>query len=157
LPYYEVIYEDGSHSIAQYDDDDEALSAINAHVERAKQGIPGTAANSTPRVDLDIATLPVEQQRWPAQRVAKVYVYDEHPADYADHASTLSADVAKKTVADLVAKLQDSNGVVGVADLANALMATMQPRKPEEELASAHDSTYKMKESRELALEGGVE
>lgn len=63
--YYEVIYEDGSHSVASYENDEEALSAVQEHHDRAKDG--GAAQEGSSR---------------PAARVAKVFAYDEHPGTY---------------------------------------------------------------------------
>jgi hypothetical protein len=157
MPFYEIIYESGEHSIAFYENDDEAQSAIGAHVGRAKAGEPGSP-QSTARTDLtpEESPIPVSQQRWAAQRVAKVLVYDEHPADYAEQASNISAEVAQKTAADCINEVKDTNGVVNIQQLAAALLETTAPRMLDDE-TGAHESNYKMKETKELKLKGGAE
>lgn len=141
--YYEVIYESGAHSVAEYADDDEALSAINAHVERAKAGEPATASSTT-RTDVE----PGPTTTWPAERVVKVLVYDRHPDDYSSDANNVTADVANKTVADIAKGLADKNGVVSMQELAVAVAQSTNPRVD----SKPHETNYKMKEVRELEL-----
>ena len=143
MAYYEIIYENGEHSIANYDSDEEALSAINEHVRRAKAGESGTP-QSTPRND--VPETPAANATWAAQRVVKVLKYDQHPADYADSANALSVEVAEKTVAALAKEIADDNGIVNMQELAIAVSNSTSPSVD----SKPHDSNYKMKETGEL-------
>ena len=62
--YYELIYENGEVSVANYDTDDAALAAIEEQHNRAKTG-----GKNGP-------------QGGPASRIARVFVYATHPGDY---------------------------------------------------------------------------
>jgi hypothetical protein len=141
--YYEIIYENGEHSIAQYDNDEEALSAINAHVERAMTGVPGTPQSSLRN---DLTEMPANlNATWAAQRVVKVLKYDDHPADYSETANNLTADVAKKQLADLIDEVS-VDGVVNMQELAVAVSTSTSPRVD----SKPHESNYKMQETGEL-------
>jgi hypothetical protein len=142
--YYEIIYENGEHSIAEYENDGEAELAIGAHVDRAKAGLPGTP-DSLPRTDVP-ENLPVHQQTWAAQRVVKVLKYDEHPYDYGSTASNLTKEVASKTVDDCIKEVADENGIVDLKQLCAAILETTEPRLD----SGPHESNYKMKEVGEL-------
>lgn len=136
--YYEIIYENGEHSVAFYDSDEEAKSAIKAHVERAMSGVPATPA-STPRTDV---TDYIPNATWAAQRVVKVLKYDEHPQDYGVKASNLTKEVASKTLEGCIKEVADTNGVVNVQELAAALLETTAPRVN----SGPHESNYKAEE-----------
>lgn len=145
MPYYEIIYEDGSHSVANYEDDDECMKAITAHHERAKAGEKGTA-QSTPRFDLSPDDLALAGAReWPAVRIKRVLVYDNHPADYATGGEVPTQDAIK--IAQQSAKAREADGTVPVFSMAADLTELVQPTTVKEH---PHDSFYKMKESREL-------
>lgn len=90
--YYEVIYEDGSHSVACYDDDEEALAAVEAHHARA---VAGESA--------------MEGVDRPAGRVVKLFAYDEHPADYRG-----DIDVSKLsgTAEEMILQMRESESPV---------------------------------------------
>ena len=96
MPFYETVYETGRVSVACYADDAEAQSAIGEHDRRARAGEIGG---------------PVGQ---PAERIAAVYVYNEHPDDYG---KTVSMDVAKKEVEAVIKAVADENGVVDMEQL----------------------------------------
>jgi hypothetical protein len=122
--YYEVIYETGAHSIASYDDDEQALSALNAHQERAKAGMPALAGSDVP-----------------AERIARVLVYDHHPADY-----NLGQQVPAEQLTEAINSLAQ-DGLVNVPEAAAAVRNSTSPFVNAE---GAHDSTYAMPSSREL-------
>jgi hypothetical protein len=124
--YYEVIYETGAHSIASYDDDEQALSALNAHQERAKAGLPALAGSDVP-----------------AERIARVLVYDHHPADY-----NLGQQVPAQDLANTLANMTDADGLVNVPEVAAAVRNSTSPFVAQE---GAHDSSYAMPSSRELS------
>lgn len=129
MAFYEVVYETGSNSVAQYDSDEEATSAAEAQHTRAKSGLPGGPTGHA------------------AERVVAVLKYDKHPATFGEDQS-FSADVATKTVSDLITALTDDNGVVSKTELAAAILNTSEAvteKKPGE-------SIYKMKEKASLDL-----
>ena len=138
MPFYEIAYETGRKSVACYADDAEAYRAIEEQDRRAREG-----ASAGP-------------QGGPAERVAKVYKYSEHPNEY-NAAQTASADVVEKEVAGLVKAMKDSNGVVNIDQLALEVRGLSHPMTAPEH---AHDSQFKMKEDAsytldELAKAGG--
>jgi hypothetical protein len=145
--FYEIIYETGDKSVAEYANDEEAMSAINAHVLKAKSGESATPM-STDRYDLG-PDAPVGNSQWPASRVVKVLVYKKHPYDYIHSASAVSAEVAKKVCSECINDIVDEDGVVSIPDLVAALTDTTRPLV---DGAGAHESAYKMKEDRELAV-----
>lgn len=63
MPFYEVIYETGAYSVAEYADEKEALGALKSHHTRATNGEVGGPPGH------------------PAERIVKVFVYDQHPYD----------------------------------------------------------------------------
>lgn len=152
MAYYELIYESGEHSIAYYEDDAEALDAIGAHINRAKTGVPGSAANSTPRNDLDPndVQLPVQQQVFPAIRIVRALVYEEHPSDF--DATNVSSDVAKSMVTDAIKEVAVKS-VVNLQELAMVLIRSTDTRLSD---TAPHESNFKAKEDRELDLKGVV-
>ena len=128
--YYETVYETGRMSVACYEDDAEAKSAIEAHHRRALNGEPGG---------------PLGQ---PAERIAAVYVYDEHPNEY-NPDQTLSADVASKEVEALIRATKDKNGVVSIDQLALDVRGLSHPMVTD---GDTFDSFFKMKEKKKLDL-----
>ena len=134
-PFYEVVFETGSNSVAFYETDEEALAANQVQHDRARNGMPGGPTGH------------------PAERVVDILKYDKHPADFgADQA--FSADVALKTTQELIKEYTDDNGVVSKTELAAAILRTsdavrqLDERKPGE-------SIYKMKEKASLDLPWG--
>jgi hypothetical protein len=133
MPFYEVTFETGRSSVANYENDEQALLACREHHRRAIAGedggqLPGIAA----------------------ERVKTIRVYDKHPNDY-NPEQTMSADVLEKEVKELVKSLKDENGVVDVARLSTAVGALTHPGVTEK--SSPFDSNFKMQETKELALE----
>jgi hypothetical protein len=138
MSYYEILFETGAMSVMNAEDDAEVLGFVEEQDRRARNGLPGG---------------PIGQ---PAERIAKVYKYDEHPDDY-NTEMTASKDVLKKEVAALVDKLADDNGVVAIDALADGVRAISHPMKPERE--NVFDSMYKMESTGEVdlsSLEGGA-
>ena len=131
MPFYEIVYETGRMSVAEYADDAEAQSAIKNHHDRAVSGQIGG---------------PVGQ---PAERIAAVYVYDKHPNEF-NPAQTASADVVKKEVAALVDSMKDENGVVAVDLLAMEVRGLSHPMDMSRK---GFASFYRMKENKSLKLD----
>lgn len=94
MPTYEVIYETGNHSLADYTNDVEALSTLKAHHDRATKGEEGG---------------PSEHK---AERIVKVLVYDSHPVDF----------VPPVYVASSVEGLPVNEALASLAELASPLV-----------------------------------
>lgn len=142
MPFYEIIYETGSKSVAEYESDDEAFRAIKEHHERAKKGEPGRGM-STPRHDLEPGAAQVMD--YPAERVSKVLVYDVHPASLNED-QTMSADVAKKELEGVI-KGATKNSVVNLMEVSGAIRDLSYPLVAD---VGTQDSMYKMEAAREL-------
>lgn len=125
MPYYEVIYETGDYSVAFYEDDAEALYAVQAHHERAIAGQPGGPTGA------------------PAARVVKVLVYSEHPDDY-DPTDDMTADEISAAAA---AASEATEGDVQV--VAAHVRSLSSPLAQKE---APHDSAYVAKEDKNLEL-----
>jgi hypothetical protein len=115
MPFYETVYETGRMSVAEYQDDDEAKSAIGEHHRRAVMGEVGG---------------PIGQ---PAERIVAVFVYGEHPNEY-NPDQTMSADVLEKELAALVKKVKDKNGVVAVDQFVTEVRDLTYPMVPTDDL-----------------------
>ena len=128
MPVYEIIWESGEHSLANYEDDDEMTRAVIAQHDRAKNGELGGPAGG------------------PASRAAKVFKYKSDPAEISD---SLSADEVKAQLSEAVDTLADENGVTYLPDLvgivANIRSATVQ--------SGPHDSNYKMDSDKEFGID----
>lgn len=124
MPFAELIFETGNKSVAYYETEEEMLSAVKAHHDRALAGQPAIA--DVPNV--------------PAERVVKVEVYgDTHPDDYN---KTVSAEVAEKAVKEAIKAVTDENGVLAITELAGAIRDSATPLVTEPE--GPHDSMYRM-------------
>jgi hypothetical protein len=146
LPFYEIIYETGNKSVAEYADDEEAISATQAHHERAIKGLPGRG-KSTPRADLGDGAPQVMD--YPAERISKVLRYEKHPASLNED-MTMSADVARSEFENMigdskVVNLMELSGKL--RDLANPLTVAAQNGEHDR-----HASQFKMKEDGEVEL-----
>lgn len=130
--FYELVYETGRMSVARYENDEEAKTAIGEHHRRAVEGIPGG---------------PLGQ---PAERIREVYVYDEHPNEY-NSDQTMSADVAEKEIAALIKETKDENGVVNIDQLTLHVRGLSHPMVDTGH-REAFDSAFKMKEKKKLDL-----
>lgn len=141
MPFYEVAYETGRVSVAFYENDAEAESALKAHNDRAKGGLAGGPVHSHPQGVTG-------EPNWPAERIAAVYKYDKHPNEF-NAAQTMSADLLEKEVAGLIKRLSDDNGVVLIDQLAVEVRGLSHPIKSR---AEAHDSVFRMKETEAMQL-----
>lgn len=129
--FYEITYETGRCSVAQYDSDDEAKSALAEHHKRATEGTAGG---------------PLGQ---PAERIKVVRVYKKHPNEF-NPEQTMSADVLKSELGALVDAMADDNGVVNVASLAVEVRALTHPMAAKE---TSFDSEFRMAEDKVLKLD----
>lgn len=146
MPFYEVVYETGRMSVAFYETDEEAASALGEQQRRAVTGELG-GPNAGHPAGLE------GEPTWAAERIAKVYVYDKHPNEF-NPEQTMSADVLAKQTSALVKSLADENGVVAVDQVAVAIRGLSHPMVDSRE--TAFDSMFKMEEDREFALEGSA-
>lgn len=129
--YYEIVYETGEMSVANYDNEAQALSALAEQQRRAVNG------------------LEAGPQGGPANRIARVFEYAAHPGSLNEDGG-LSADVLNSELKDLVKEYTDKNGVVNVLVFAEAVAGLVHPMTAGE--VSPHDSKFKMTEARELDL-----
>jgi hypothetical protein len=121
MPFYEVIFETGTRSVAQYADDEEMLGAVGAQHSRATSGQSGGPPGH------------------PAERVTKVEKYETHPNDL-NLDQVMSADVMK---AELDQAVQDSSeeGSVSVPAMVIAVRGLTSPLVDE---PGPQESQYKM-------------
>lgn len=132
--HYEVIYEDGSHSIANYDTTDDMLRAVTEHHRRAKSGEPALpAGQSMVRSDVTDAGNPLVEV--PAVRVKRVLRYEDHPAN---------RDGFKELTKGKVTELLEQSK--SVPELVAALREFDNPTVE----SGAHESNYKMEEVEEF-------
>jgi hypothetical protein len=126
--FVEIIYETGAKSVAQYDTEDEALAAIEAHHNRAVSGEPGGPYGGV------------------AERVKKVLIYNEHPGDL--NSSGLLPVEEVKT--ELLAALDELSmgGQISNMELAAKIRALSDSHVANPQ--TAHDSQYKMQQTGEL-------
>jgi len=120
MQYYEVIFEDGSHSIMSGESDDAVIAALDDQHTRATNGEAGGPSGQ------------------PAARIKKVLRYDVHPQDLNED-QTVSVEVAQKTVTEAL-KAYSGTKVVPVHELA----ATIRELSSPIEYSGPHDSNYKM-------------
>lgn len=132
VPYFEVLYENGEHSIAEYEDENEAVSAVTAHHERAVKGEPAM-------LDTGDSRMP------PAVRVVKVLMYDAHPADWMVE-QTASAD----EIIARVKELTKGEDVVFVPDAVSHLRSMTNAFK--DDPGGNADSNYRAEPVKELKL-----
>lgn len=126
MPYYEVVYEDDSVSVANYANDEEATSAILEQHDRAKTGRKNGPQEAN------------------ATRIAKVFVYPTHPGDYGTEGG-LSTDEVKTSINAMLEGVE----AVDVQQLATRVSALNHPMVAN---AAVHESKYKMESERELEL-----
>lgn len=131
MPYYELIYEDGSFSLANYADDDEALSAAGAHHERATKGEPALLSDTDGRVR--------------ASRIVKVIRYEESPGELVE-SQLLPEDQVKSELESLLAEAT-KNGVTDLRELSARIRDLSNPLVASE----PHESNYKA-DGKELEL-----
>ena len=125
--YAEVIYETGAKSVAQYDSEEEAKTALEAHHNRALSGEAGGPYQG------------------PAERIKRVLIYDQHPASL-NEGGLISSDDAKAKVNELIDAMA-MGGEVSVMELAAQVRELSNPHAA---IESPFDSQYKMQEKGEL-------
>lgn len=121
--FYEVIYENGEVSVAEYATDEEALKAVTEQHNRAKAGLKNGP------------------QEAPASRITRVLVYPNHPGSYSG--GGLAADEVQSAIKDMLKGVD----VVDVQQLGVAVSSLNHPMKDAE---NPHDSRFKQTEEREL-------
>lgn len=127
--FYEIIYETGRNSIANYNDDDEARAAVGEHHRRAIHGELAQMSN---------------EQMGPAERVVKVLKYNEHPADYGA-SQAVSIDEVRAAVDEALDK-HAVGDMVSVPEVAASIRDITRPTVE----SGPHESNYKMSEVAEL-------
>ena len=127
MPYFEIIYETGTHSVACYDDENEAIQAVTAQHERATGGSEGGPTGH------------------PAERVTAVLMYEEHPADYGAE-QTSSGDELTKALKDQIGK----DPVVSSPEVLANLRELNSPLVPGAE--TSQETMYKAPELKTLDL-----
>lgn len=137
MPFYEIIYETGAHSLASYDTDAEAAAAADSHNSRAVTGQP----SGSDYITYSEAGDPIATKAPPAERVVKVLKYEEHPAEY-NIAQTLSKEDAVKEVKKAIDNLTVADQV-SAPELAGAIRDLTTPLIPD---SGPHESNYKMAE-----------
>lgn len=145
MPFYEIIYETGNRSVIQADDDEQALSGIKAHHQRAIKGETGRGV-STARTDLQPgeAGYNPTTMDYPAERVSRVLVYDDHPGDFGQD-QTVSKDEFMEQLNAFVA----DKDVINVMEFSAFARDLSDPHVLPE---GKQDSQYKMEQERELDL-----
>lgn len=133
--FVEIIYETGAKSVAYYETDEEMMAALEAHHTRAKNGEPGREGDNA----------------HPAERIAKVEIYNKHPQDLNED-QTMSAEVMKKELERVVKELTDA-GAVSIPEVAAAVRNLSSPQTIVTEDTKPHDSMFKM-ESEKTLTEG---
>ncbi len=126
--FLEVVYETGRMSVMEVDSLEEGLEGLRVHNDRAKNGEAGG---------------PLGQ---PAERIAAVYEYDEHPASLGED-QTMSAEVAEKELADIIKKTKNKDGVVAIDQVIVGLRRAVHPMLEEGD-TEGFGSRFKMKESK---------
>lgn len=128
MPFLEVIYENGEHSIVN-DDDGNAINGIKEQHRRATQGEPGG---------------PAGQQ---AVRIKRVLRYDEHPGSLYE-SQAVSQNELKKWLDDAI-KEHSVGDLVSVPEVIASLRNGVDPLV----VSGPHESNYKAKEAEELDSE----
>lgn len=126
MPFYEVIYENGEHSIVSGDDDDEVLNGIAEQHRRAAAGLPGGPSGIQ------------------AVRIKRVLKYDEHPGSRYE-SQAVPVKMAQE-VLDAAVKTSAVGDLVSVNELVAALREAVDPQVK----SDPHESNYKAKEVAEL-------
>ncbi len=127
--FYELIFENGSYSIAEYADDDEARRAVETHHNRAKNGeIGGPAGN-------------------PAERIFKVLKYNKHPQDFTESQAVEVSDI--RDAVDKAINDKAVGNLVSVPEVAAAIRDVSSSTV----ISGPHESNYKMPEVGELTFD----
>lgn len=127
--FYEIIYETGAHSVAEYADDAEAIDAVRSHHSRATSGERATESN---------------EDSGPAERIVAVLKYNDHPATYGESQAFNSSDVT--AIVNSAVEQLAVGDMVSVAEVAAAVKDISSPVVSSE----PHESNYKMAEVGQL-------
>jgi len=143
MEHYEIIHENGEHSVGAAEDDKEIIKAVKLHHERAKKGLPAGPQSFDRETG---AAIPEPA----ANRIVRVLVYDDHPAELSI-AEQSTPEAVKKRFKDALEQSTDENGTVDFERF--TFLMRPQPRV----ITPAHESNYTTAEARELdpALWGG--
>lgn len=149
MPYAEVIFEPGASSVLYFESEDELKGFLLEHNNRAIAGQPGAPQDQVERADLDpsdFAIMPSldRMKSRPAERVSRVLIYENHPAEL--YNSRVSAD----TVNSLVAGMASDDGTIDHEQLVRALRDEASPVYPLDQ--GQHESLYKTEASGEMDL-----
>lgn len=151
----EVIYETGALSIVSYESLDELQNGLAEHHRRAVNGEPGASQDQVERTDLNpgdfdrIPSLDTMKSR-PAERVKRVFLYDQHPADFAPVGNEGEVEVDGKVLSELVKGMTNKDGFVNMQQLIEALRDEASPVYPVKQ--GKFESFYKQPETSELDL-----
>lgn len=142
--YAEIIYETGNSSVAYYENNAEMQEALAEHHKRAVTGQPGTGQSA---VRNDLAPEDNRIGTWVAERIKKVYLYDEHPATFGED-QLMTTDDLKKAV-DAAVEEHGMNDLVPVQAIAASIRDMSSPlvRDPK-----VFETKYKAPETEELDL-----
>lgn len=124
MPFYEVIFEVGTHSIMNAESDDAVASFAGIQHQRAKSGLPNGPAGDR------------------ADRIVRILRYDSYPGDVV--VDMPAKDVAarlKEVMADIDT---DAEGNYNLQELARQLVPPAILDTP------VHDSNFAMQETGEL-------
>jgi len=126
MPFYEVIYETGEHSVVSGDDDAQVLRGIAEQHRRATQGEPGGPSGIM------------------AVRVKRVLKYDEHPGSrYESQAVPVKM---AKDLFDAAVKDNAMGDLVSIPEIVAALREGVNALVT----SGPHESNYKAQEVGEL-------
>lgn len=130
--YAEVIFEPGSHSIVSFESDQELQDFLSEAHRRALDGEPNGP------------------QGGPAERVKRVFLYDEHPADFKAVGNDGNMPVDAKAVSSLVSNMAGKDGTLNMHQLVAALRDEASPVYPQN--PGRHESYFKADATDELDL-----
>lgn len=125
MAYYEVIFENGEHSVIS-GDDDSVLEGVKEQHRRAANGEPGGPAGIQ------------------AVRIKKVLKYDEHPASLYE-SQAVPAEVLKNWLDEAISSNQVGD-LVSVPEVIASIRDSADPMV----VTGPHESNFKMKEHKAL-------
>lgn len=130
MPFYEVIYETGAHSVVQGDDDEAVIGGLREQQRRALEGEDGGPAGHA------------------AERVKRVLKYDEHPAEYGASMAMGAKEMMDELSSRMRALADNQGGQVSIPQAVQELILLGSPIMPISD--DRHASIYKAPEVDEL-------